>query len=251
MIEDFDMEILMELSDNKGYSNRELVELLGKHKANLSTRLNKLAREFVIQDFDEENGIHFSVDDLKDPIGLAARLKERKELLSKFIIGQFDNESKKILNDSTDYDRVARILLSKLNEIIDGASILKEQYISDTNLSERTKALAKRSKLNPPIGIDDIRYLNRFLLEDAYSTELYSSNKSIRLNHIIYYLPEKTRRENAPHPNQLEQPYYINEDLDIFKIILEYFEYKSREVDGAIVQLLEKNGKKGKEAKII
>jgi hypothetical protein len=247
-IKDSDMDILMELSDNRGNSNSDLAIRLHKQESNLSPQLKRLSRDFIFEDLGEEE-IHFSVEDIIDPFSLAAKLKEGTDSFSKFIISRFDSESIKTLHDShVDYE-IMGTLYSELNEIVDGPKI-PEQYISKNKLSDRTKKLIKRFKLKPPLkNIDYTRFLNRFILEDEYPRELSSSRNSIKLNHLIYRLPEKVQSEDAPQPEYPERPYYINEDLDIFRIILEYFEDKSQEFDRYILELLRFNKKQEEKIK--
>jgi hypothetical protein len=62
----------------------------------------------------------------------------------------------------------------------------------------------------------DHRRLNRILLEQEFPCEL--SNVDNRI--ISKGAPRSTRNLNSIHPNQLELPYYINENLHVFDFII-------------------------------
>jgi UDP-N-acetylmuramyl pentapeptide phosphotransferase/UDP-N-acetylglucosamine-1-phosphate transferase len=116
-------------------------------------------------------------NDLRDPGGLAVKLRESRDPLSLYLWSQLLPETQAMLKD---YDATAgkmsdddeRKLADALNALMTGHSLFDEQRFKDIKLADETRKLIA---LNPQ-GENIIR-LNRDLLEEAYPAEIAKSTK--------------------------------------------------------------------------
>jgi len=111
------------------------------------------------------------VDDFKNPISLAARLKNAADPLSLYLKGQFSATTQALLNQ---YDGVSplsealqRALSDELNGLLQGASLHTPARFAGVTLRAETQRLLAQN----PRG-DELVRLNRMLLEDAYVNEI-------------------------------------------------------------------------------
>ncbi|HEY0379378.1 MAG TPA: phospho-N-acetylmuramoyl-pentapeptide-transferase [Pyrinomonadaceae bacterium] len=115
--------------------------------------------------------------DLRDPGGLAVKLRESRDPLSLYLWSQLLPETQAMLKD---YDQAAgkmpeddqRRLADALNALMTGHSLFDELRFKDIKLADETRKLIA---LNPQ-GENIIR-LNRELLEEAYPAEVARSTK--------------------------------------------------------------------------
>jgi UDP-N-acetylmuramyl pentapeptide phosphotransferase/UDP-N-acetylglucosamine-1-phosphate transferase len=115
--------------------------------------------------------------DIRDPGGLAVKLRESRDPLSLYLWSQLLPETQAMLKD---YDATAgkmsdddeRKLADALNALMTGHSLFDEQRFKDIKLADETRKLIA---LNPQ-GENIIR-LNRDLLEEAYPAEIAKSTK--------------------------------------------------------------------------
>jgi hypothetical protein len=115
----------------------------------------------------------FNTDDLKDPIGLADKLRVSRDPLSQYLTEQLAPETKKLLeqphrfNPPSDSILLQQALVGELNRLIQGGLLFDERRFEHISLAEETRRLIKQE----PKGEELIR-LNRFLLEDSYPNEI-------------------------------------------------------------------------------
>ncbi len=115
--------------------------------------------------------------DLRDPGGLAVKLRESRDPLSLYLWSQLMPETQEMLKS---YDQAAgkmpeenqRKLTDALNALMTGHSLFDEQRFKDIKLTDEARKLIA---LNPQ-G-ENVIHLNRELLEEAYPAEIARSTK--------------------------------------------------------------------------
>lgn len=109
--------------------------------------------------------------DLKDPAGLAAKLRNAPDPVSHYIREQFSTETRELLeksDDSTQPPETLRdALVDELNRLLKGAGLFDENRFAQLALTAKTRGLLEQSQP----GADPTR-LNRLLLEEAYPREI-------------------------------------------------------------------------------
>jgi FHS family L-fucose permease-like MFS transporter len=113
-----------------------------------------------------------SKENIKDVSALANKLKQKADPVSAFVADNLSESTKKALADykgSGPEDKQMRLALAQdLNEIVKKpASIYDQQRFSGVNLQPKTKELVSQEK-----PTETTAYVNRVLLQDAYSQEL-------------------------------------------------------------------------------
>jgi uncharacterized repeat protein (TIGR04138 family) len=129
------------------------------------------------QDFGEivfnmvENGgpPALTVDDLLDVPGLATRLRAHADPVSAFLWGRFSEAGRQAPHHPSTKGTDA-VLVKELNEIIHGPSVYEASRFAGVDLSEQTRLLLAHE---PREG--QTARLNRFLLQDAYPTQIAKS----------------------------------------------------------------------------
>lgn len=125
------------------------------------------------QDFFFESGgtSTFSVTDLKDLAQFAWKLMLPYDRVSAYMKGRLSQTTLQTLlnfrDTGSDPGRVEAALVEDLNRIISGQSIYDARRFACVNLRPETRQLLARN----PQG-EDVKGLNRLLLEDAYAREI-------------------------------------------------------------------------------
>ncbi len=116
----------------------------------------------------------FDIDAVKDSGSLVVKLQDTRAPVSEFIASQLSEDMQWVLlgynGTSTPSAQQQKVLLSDLNQLLQGGSLYDTQRFANIELSEQTQALIAE---NPKSGEAVVR-LNRFLLADAYPHELAS-----------------------------------------------------------------------------
>ena len=116
----------------------------------------------------------FDEDAIQDPGSLLVKLQDTRAPVSEFIASQLSEDMQWVLlgynGTSTPSPQQQEVLLSDLNQLLQGNSLYDAQRFANIELSEQTQALIAE---NPKSGEALIR-LNRCLLADAYPHELAS-----------------------------------------------------------------------------
>ena len=116
----------------------------------------------------------FDEDTIKDPGSLIVKLQDTRAPVSENIASQLSEDMQWVLlgynGTSTPSLQQQEVLLSDLNQLLQGGSLYDAQRFANIELSEQTQALIAE---NPKSGEAVVR-LNRFLLADAYPHELAS-----------------------------------------------------------------------------
>lgn len=201
---DLEFDILMILADNKGHALWELVTLLGKEKSNLIITMNRLEEEIDLTKF-----LKFEYYDIINIDSFELKFRDPKDKFSKYIREQLRPDTPGRLDSSTpDFSLLGGFELDKL---LDDPHLFDETRFEHVALSEKIQELISKR----PEG-QDLRYLNRLLLEEAYPDEI-----SKGIDSIIYKgMTRKTTNPNSKQPKHHEIPYFINHNVLVFKYIL-------------------------------
>ena len=116
----------------------------------------------------------FDADAIQDPGSLLVKLQDTRAPVSELIASQLSEDMQWVLlgynGTSTPSAQQQEVLLSDLNQLLQGGSLYDAQRFANIELSEQTQVLLTQ---NPKSGEAVVR-LNRFLLSDAYPHELAS-----------------------------------------------------------------------------
>ncbi len=114
--------------------------------------------------------VPFKADDLKNAAGLATRIKDQVEPVSKSIFDRCDQRTKKMLNEYDGKEVDSRLrdgLLKALNRELLNRELYDDKRFQKIPLSDRTQDLIKK------YGVwTDLFRLNRMLIEDTYALEI-------------------------------------------------------------------------------
>lgn len=131
-------------------------------------------------DFDPSKipgSLEFSVDDLRDPAGLAARLKNSPDSVSQYLRGVFSLATQQQLDS---YDGLSPVtnalrdaLIGELNNQLKDPDLFDKTRFRGIGLTLRTGRLIKQK-----LEGDYLICLNRLLLNEAYIYELAMSQKA-------------------------------------------------------------------------
>ena len=126
----------------------------------------------------------FSVGDLKDASSFAAKLKARADGVSSYIRDRLKDSTRWYLEHWQGpkgvSDALQQSVIDDLNAIIGRSSIWDTSRFSKLNIRQETSDLLKRD----PHG-EDLAWLNRLLLEDAYPLELSRSAQIQKTKYLV------------------------------------------------------------------
>lgn len=109
--------------------------------------------------------------DLKDPLGLATKLRNAHDPLSQYLRERFSPETQWLLENHDDSNEPSEAfrdaLVDELNRLLGSAELFDEKRFAQLSLTATTRGLLERK----PQGEDRTR-LNRLLLEEAYPREV-------------------------------------------------------------------------------
>ena len=126
--------------------------------------------------FDKKVSLLFRVEDLESPTSFAVKLREAPDPVSQFLKKQFSPETRQLLDKYQGTGpppqslRIA--LIKEFNHLVRGNSLYDEQRFRYVTLREKTSRLIKQN----PQG-ENLIFLNRLLLEDAYPHKIAKSHK--------------------------------------------------------------------------
>jgi hypothetical protein len=200
---DKQMDILIILSDNQGHAEWDLAKKLDNFSSNLDEPLDNLKKEIV-------RGPFFSILDIRDPVNLAAKFRDPNYPVIDYLKGHLTRDSLDHWIPSEVNDN-RQCIADFLNRLLLVHNLIDAKWFKNIELSETIQETIKQ---NPQSM--SLRWLNRILLEKAFSNEVEKSQKSI----IIRDKERDTTNKKSRHPKQPEFPYYINQDPNIFIYIL-------------------------------
>ena len=199
-----EFDILMILADNKGHALWELVKLLGKEKSNLIITLNRLEEEIELT-----NTYKICYYDIIDIDSLGLKFHDPKDLLSQYIREQFRPDTLRLLDSSTsDFSFYG---YHELDRLLGDPSLFEEKRFAHVALSKEIQEMVRKK----PVW-QDLRYLNRLLLEEAYPEGIATGRASI----IYKGIARKTTNPDSRQPKHHEIPYFINENLLVLKFLV-------------------------------
>lgn len=134
----------------------------------------------------------FRPSDLKNPAGLARKLRsppDRLSLLSRYLLDRLSEDTRRLLeryeHSETLLEVLRQALIDELNQLLEDEGLYDKRRFREILLTEETRKLVKRRAQ----GEDSAR-LNRLLLEDAYPEEIVKSNRLWLYeahNEILFY----------------------------------------------------------------
>jgi hypothetical protein len=215
---DKQVDILIALSDNKGYEESELEEMIGSW----NTYANKLLGELSSYKFgDATDSLSIQPYHLKDPISLAHKIQDQRDAPSKYIFKNMSNLLKQKIN-GPDLNTITLSLALGLEELLFDVNFYSRDRFRGVKLSKSATKLID-SKENLKGG--RIRILNRTLLEEAYPEEICESRFPL--------IHKSSRRDSEGRKNL----YFINLDLRTFNFVAKYLGYKIK-LDRNEIELL-------------
>jgi drug/metabolite transporter (DMT)-like permease len=119
--------------------------------------------------------------DLKDPNGLAARLRQPADPVSQFVTSRLSDKTRQALADGS---VPIGGLVTDLNALIRGGPIYDPQRFAGVGLSAQTQDLLARN----PRSEAQV-YLNRLLLEDAYPRVLAQNRRAALFGMVSVTVP--------------------------------------------------------------
>ncbi len=135
-----------------------------------------------------EEHILLRPSDLKDPAGLAEKLRRSSDPLSQYLRGQLSQETRRRLEEYSDSDppeELGLALISELNRMFENDDLYDKQRFEQVGLAEETERFAERR----PQG-EDLVQSNRYLLEEAYPDDIAKS-RQVHLyeahNEMLFY----------------------------------------------------------------
>jgi hypothetical protein len=111
------------------------------------------------------------MDEIKDPGGLAVKLRKPKDSLSKYIREQLSENTRRLVDlykePEIPSEELHKGLTDDLNRLIKGPCLYEKKRFADVIITEETRAKVEKN----PTG-EELLSLNRVLLEEAYPQEI-------------------------------------------------------------------------------
>jgi MFS family permease len=110
-----------------------------------------------------------SASAIVNPPALVAKLEEKKDPVSVFLMGEFEKSAREALagGQRSDEREIKAILVQQFNNVVEGKRIFEKERFQNVTLRAQTAELLAEN----PQG-DKLARLNRLLLEDAYPSDL-------------------------------------------------------------------------------
>jgi hypothetical protein len=126
-------------------------------------------RKAVLQILTAHGTPDFSASDIVDARSFSSKLETSKDPVAEYLWSQLSSDTKTVMSDSKKSapNLASEALVADLNKVIKSKSLYDKQRFDGVKLSEETE---EALKLNP--AGDDLVVLNRWLLEDAYPSDL-------------------------------------------------------------------------------
>ncbi len=138
----------------------------------------------------------FRVEDVRDPEGLIARLRDGQDAAGRALRGRLSAETTRLLGESAKSRPPSEALLTAvvadLNRLMNSTTL-----VDDPNLRQAAQRRRTLRLLSQPLQGADLVRLNKLLLEDALAGQLSSSGRIYLYeahNAIPFYLWEETER---------------------------------------------------------
>lgn len=217
-LEDEAIDILIALSDNKGYTKLDLESVIKKNPEKPGSYIYALLKKLSSNNFgDLADSFSIQSYHIKDPLILTHKILNQNDPISKYIFKNMDEFWMDDLTSSNQI-KIKLFLPLGLSKFLNDADFYNEERFRRVELSEEARELIKiKAELNG----GKIRFLNRILLADAYPNEIYKTKIS-----LIH-----GSRRGSDSANK----YFINLDRRVFKFIVEKLEeditYDRKELD--------------------
>lgn len=152
--------------------------------------LLNFAKIIIKRYFGSGGSLLFRVSDLKDPTGLAIKLRDAQDPLSQYLRGQFSTNTQQLLDEydgsNPPCDALRRAVIDELNRLLKGNCLYDEQRFMQVKLTEEAQGLIEQN-----LEGEDLIRLNRLLLEEAYPREIKKSRKKRKqMSEVEILLPD-------------------------------------------------------------
>lgn len=217
-MEDEAIDILITLSDNKGYTKLGLESAIKKNTKKQGAYVYALLEKLSSNNFgDLVDSFSIQSYHIKDPLILTHKILNQNDLISKYIFNNIDELWMEELT-STNPSNIELFLPISLNKFLNNAEFYNKERFRWVQLSEEARELIR---IKDELKGGKIRFLNRILIADAFPNEIYKTK--ISLIHGF--------RGSSDSANK----YFINLDLRVFKFIVEKLKedivYDRKELD--------------------
>jgi hypothetical protein len=200
------VDILITLSDNKGYTKLELEDIIKKPEKK-GSYVYELLGELSSENFgDLTDSYSIQSYHIKDPLSLAHKIHDQRDMVSKYIFKHMNEYWMKDLSNPNS-STIEIVLPIGLNELLDDANLYNKERFREVKLSKDAEELIKRKE---ELKERKIRILNRVLIADAYPNEIYKTKIS------LIHKSSRGRYESS------RDRYFINLDIRVFKFIVEH-----------------------------
>jgi hypothetical protein len=146
----------------------------------------------------------FRMDEIRDLSGVVDRWRHHSDPVSAFVWQKLSLPDQALLMNyqppASSTNQAQEVVLQALNKIIAEPSVYEPERFKATALAIATTSLLQQS----PSG-DNLIYLNRLLLEDAYALELTGSQRKDCVNCHNPHSPKFPSRKPAPGPHPLRE----------------------------------------------
>jgi len=127
----------------------------------------------------------FRMDDLKDPAGLAAKLRDASDPVSRYLRGRFSPDTQRQLEtydgSGPQTELLHKTLVDELNHLLQDSDLYDEQRFAQAQV-QLTKEI--NELVSQKVGGKRLTRLNRLLLETAYPHEINKQDNSKLLQEI-------------------------------------------------------------------
>lgn len=173
----------------------------------------------------------FTVDDLKNSVGLLKKLNEATDKVSQLVKEGFSEEGKALIksySEGMELDSGQKeLLVTELNRIIHGKLIYSDDVFGDVELSRPTleRAIREAKGLNKD-RIGKHAALNRFLLEESFPGELHAIYLPDKYAYLIAPVKEYYKSIKVPVPEKMTVKAVLNSfssRIDMLEVIADHY----------------------------
>jgi hypothetical protein len=144
-------------------------------------------RKAVLQILTARGTPDFSASDIVDVESFSSKLTSHSDQVSEYLWSQMSDATKKVISDyGGTTPELPKLLVDDLNKVLRSNSLYSEKRFNGVNLRKETEDILKSNPRENQLGI-----LNRWLLEDAYPSELsYNQFSNTLRREGVYLDPE-------------------------------------------------------------
>lgn len=195
------VDIIIALSDRKGYGASKLAEMTGGQYEHTLSLLDELSSDRF---GNLEDSISIRYFHLKDPLRLVHKIQDQRDPVSKYIFKNIPETVFKNVPESSIFN-ISLLLSVGLNNMLFDSNFFNRERFSNVELSSDAKNL-----ISMGLKKGGIRILNRILMEDTYPDEICKTRIPLT------YKPPRSQAGES------RNPYDLCSNLRVFKFIVEH-----------------------------